>query len=191
MTQSSFTWSTPPVNLRNAVKFSRLLPTVFEGVDVAGSVQHIVVGNFKVALDNYLDQKLPNLHLSGTEREYLLGWLGALGLMDSWRYIYPDGCAYTSPKRENRLDYCFLSVDRLQDRLDIVCHVRDRKWHTEDHIPVKFRLQAKIVPRGRPPPRRCPTWLLNYDSVQDYLRTSVNDLDADSRCFLVPTPVVY
>ena len=38
-----------------------LLPTVFEGVDMNCAVKHIVVGDFNVILDNYLDQKLPNL----------------------------------------------------------------------------------------------------------------------------------
>ena len=134
-------------------------------------------------MDNHLDQKLPNLHHPGTVREDIHAWLEALGLMDSWRYMNLDSRDYTRPKHKNRLDYCFLSVDLLQDHLDKVYHVRNRKWYTEDHIPVEFSLQAKIVSRGRPPPWRCPTWLLNDSSVRAYLRTSVNTLGRRIKLF--------
>uniref|UniRef100_A0AAV1UIZ0 Endonuclease/exonuclease/phosphatase domain-containing protein n=1 Tax=Peronospora matthiolae TaxID=2874970 RepID=A0AAV1UIZ0_9STRA len=103
-------------------EFFRLLPTVFDGFDMDCSVKHIVVGDFNVTLDNYLDQKLPGLHHPGTGREDLHAWLDALGLMDSWRHMNPDGRDYTSPKRKNRLDYCFLTVDLVQEHLDKVCH---------------------------------------------------------------------
>ena len=101
----------------------------------------------------------------------------------------PDHRDYTSIKRINRLNNCFLTVDLIQEHLNQECHGRDLKWHVEDHIPVKFRLQAKIVPRRWPPPRRFPTWILNDTSVQDYLRTSVNDLRRQIKVFPVAYPV--
>ena len=54
-----------------------------------------------------------------------------------------DSRDYTRPKRKNRLDYSFLSVDLQREHLDKVYHVRDRKWHTKDHIPVEFSPSCK------------------------------------------------
>ncbi|KAK1928368.1 hypothetical protein P3T76_016159 [Phytophthora citrophthora] len=140
-------------------EFFRMLPVNFNDAYTGDdeedrSSMHLVVGDFNTTMDNYLDQASPSQHLPGTGREELCDWLDALGLMDAWRFVNPEERDFTSPTRKNRLDYCFLTVDLLQDHLATVSHVRDRKWHGEDHIPVEFRLQAKFLPRTKRTPWR-------------------------------------
>ncbi|KAE8969565.1 hypothetical protein PR002_g27391, partial [Phytophthora rubi] len=161
--------------------YFRALPVQFdddynEDEDEQDGATHIVLGDFNVTMDNYLDQTSPSQHLPGTGREDLCDWLDALGLMDAWRFVNPDVRDYTSPTRKNRLDYCFLSVDLLQHHLAQIEHVRDRKWHNEDHVPVEFRLHAKFLPKTKRAPWRCPTWLLRNSEVQKYLVASAEAL---------------
>ncbi|CAH0474774.1 unnamed protein product [Peronospora belbahrii] len=129
--------------------------------------------------------KVPSLHHPGSGREDLCAWMEALDLMDLWRYMHPDTRDCTSPTRKNRLDYCLLTADFVQDHLVEFCHVRDRRWHIEDHIPVEFRLQAKLLRRGRQPPWRCPPWLLNDPSVRAYLTFSVSESGRGIKMFSV------
>ncbi|KAI9910855.1 hypothetical protein PsorP6_010815 [Peronosclerospora sorghi] len=68
---------------------------------------HIVLGDFNVTLDSYLDQATPSHHLPAQGRPVLRNWLDALGLIDAWRFQHPDVREFTSPTRKNRLDYCF------------------------------------------------------------------------------------
>ncbi|CAH0475295.1 unnamed protein product [Peronospora belbahrii] len=124
-------------------EYFRTLPTEFLDTVPDRAVRHLVVGDFNVTLDSYLDQKVPSLHHLGSGREDLCAWMDTLDLMDSWRHMHPDTRDFTSPTRKNRLDCCLLTADFVQDHLVDVCHVRDRQWHTEDHIPVEFRLQAR------------------------------------------------
>ncbi|KAI9914556.1 hypothetical protein PsorP6_007455 [Peronosclerospora sorghi] len=105
---------------------------------------NLVMGDFNVTLDCHLDQKLPGVHHPSTGRTELRDWLDKLRLIDSWRFMNPDTRDFTIPKRKNRLDCCFLTPEFLQHRLESVRHVRDTKWHNEDHIAVEFRLKAKI-----------------------------------------------
>ncbi|KAE9058767.1 hypothetical protein PF006_g32063 [Phytophthora fragariae] len=135
---------------------------------------------------NYLDQTSPSPHLPGMGREDLYEWLDALGLMDAWRFVNPDVRDYTSPTRKNRLDYCFLSVDLLQHHL--IKHVRDRKWHNEDHVSVEIRLQAKFLPKTKRTPWRCPIFLFCNSEVQKNLFASAEALAVPSRSFWVPIP---
>ncbi|KAI9905223.1 hypothetical protein PsorP6_014184 [Peronosclerospora sorghi] len=161
--------------------FFRTLPVTFNytdtnSADLDGGIMHIVLGDFNVTMDPYLDQASPSQHLPGQGRAELSDWLDSLGLVDAWRYSNPDMRDYTSPTRKNRLDYCFLTVNLIQDHLNTICHIRDRKWRCEDHIPVEFSLQAKILPRLKRAPWRCPPWLLQVPEIQDFLVTSVHAL---------------
>ncbi|KAI9915525.1 hypothetical protein PsorP6_007467 [Peronosclerospora sorghi] len=83
--------------------------------------------------------------------------------------INPDNRDFTIPKRKNRLDFCFLTPDFPQHRFESVRHVRDTKWHNEDHIAAEFRLKAKILPRCKRQPWQCPPWLLKYSTVKRFL----------------------
>jgi exonuclease III len=163
-------------------EFFRALPTHFDDiytdgdVDAGRNASHLVVGDFNVTMDNFLDQASSSQLHPGAGREEMCDWLDALGLMDAWRFTHPDERDYTSPTRKNRLDYCFLTVDLLQEHLVTVSHVRDRKWNNEDHIPVEFRLQAKFLPKTTRSTWRCPHWLLKDTEVQTYLTASVEEL---------------
>ncbi|KAI9917452.1 hypothetical protein PsorP6_012982 [Peronosclerospora sorghi] len=177
-------------------EFFRALPTVFDDDSTLFDtqdyydhhVQHLVMGDFNVTLDNHLDQKLPGLHHPGTGRTELRDWLVKLGLIDSWRFMNPDIRDFTIPKRKNRLDYCFLTPDLLQHRLDYIRHVRDMKWHNEDHIAVEFRLKAKILPRSKRQPWICPPWLLKDPMVKQFLVESAADLANRLKSFCGANP---
>ncbi|KAG3116578.1 hypothetical protein PI125_g4565 [Phytophthora idaei] len=142
-------------------EFVRALPTHFNDavgdVEVGGGIKHIVVDDFNLTMDDYLDQTSvdrPHLRRGREELEY---WLDALGLVDAWRFMNSKTRDFTSPSRKNRLDYCFVTADLLQDHLVSVNHVRDRKWHNEDHLPVEFRLDATTIQCTSRPPWRCPS----------------------------------
>ncbi|KAI9909488.1 hypothetical protein PsorP6_014954 [Peronosclerospora sorghi] len=137
---------------------------------------HIVLGDFNVTLDSYLDQATPSHHLPAQGRPALRNWLDALGLIDAWRFQHPDVRECTSPTRKNRLDYCFLTVPLIRDHLATINHVRDREWRCEDHTPVEFTLHAKNLPRLKKAPWSCPTWLLQVPDVREYLVRSAHAL---------------
>ncbi|KAI9914588.1 hypothetical protein PsorP6_007601 [Peronosclerospora sorghi] len=137
---------------------------------------HIVLGDFNVTLDSYLDQATPSHHLPAQGRPALRNWLDALGLIDAWRFQHPDVREFTSPTRKNRLYYCLLTVPLIRDHLATINHVRDREWLCEDHTPVEFTLHAKNLPRLKKAPWICPTWLLQVPDVREYLVRSAHAL---------------
>ncbi|GMF39487.1 unnamed protein product [Phytophthora lilii] len=151
-----------PVEPARRGEFFRSLPTRFdfgaaEDFEDGCGPMHLAVGDFNTTMDNFLDQTSPSLPQPGTGREELCDWLDALGLIDAWRYVNPETRELTSPLRVHRIDYCFLTVDLLQNHLAKVNHVKDRKWHKEDHVPVEFKLQATFLPKMKRAPWRCPT----------------------------------
>ncbi|KAF4135669.1 Reverse transcriptase (RNA-dependent DNA polymerase) [Phytophthora infestans] len=162
----------------NRGEYYRALPTGFDADedDVETGAKHIVVGDFNLTMDDYLDQTAADRPHLRRGREELEDWLDTLGLVDAWRFMHPEVRDFTSPSRKNRLDYCFVTADLLQDNLISVKHIRDQKWHNEDHIPVAFSLEAKRLQRTGRPPWRCPPWLLRDATVQDYLIRSVEAL---------------
>ncbi|TDH72015.1 uncharacterized protein CCR75_000122 [Bremia lactucae] len=170
--------------------FFRALPVGFNwnGAEGENDSKHIVLGDFNVTMDNFLDQASPSQLHPGAGREEMCDWLDALGLLDAWRFVNPDTRDYTSPTRKNRLDYCFLTANLLEVHLASINHVRDQKWHNEDHIPVAFRLQAKILPNLKRAPWRCPPWLLRDFEVVQYLRESVEHLASRLRLFQGSNP---
>ncbi|RLN02046.1 hypothetical protein BBI17_009493 [Phytophthora kernoviae] len=167
-------------------EYFRSLPTDFnddENEDDDGGIIHLIVGDFNVAMNNFLDQATPSNPHPGRGREDLNNWLDALGVLDAWRFMNPKERDFTGPKRQNRLDYCFMTGDLLQDHLESIRHVRDRKWHKEDHIPVEFRLQAKFLPRLKKDTWRCPTWLLRDAQVKEHLEASATALTERIKIF--------
>ncbi|KAI9913960.1 hypothetical protein PsorP6_006407 [Peronosclerospora sorghi] len=173
-----------PDEPRERREFFQALPTDLDDYfilfddsnDCAPTIYHIVIGDLNETIDSHMDQQLPGLHHPGTGCIELTNWLEKLGIIDSWRFINPDTRDFTSTKRNNGLDYCFLTPDFLQHHLKFVRHVRDKKWHNEDHIEGEFWLRTKIVPRGKQPTWRCTTWLLKVSTDQKFLAESVTAL---------------
>ena len=67
-----------------------LLPTTFDGDTVGVNTNHIVVGDFNVTFEFYLDKNLPGIRHPVAGRAELCSWFDPLRLLNSWQFKHPD-----------------------------------------------------------------------------------------------------
>ncbi|OQR83092.1 hypothetical protein THRCLA_23186 [Thraustotheca clavata] len=68
------------------------------------------MGDFNFPMDRLVDS-ISGQSNHHTAREECFAWLQELHVLDAWRVHHPTARVYSSPKRNNRLDYIF--VDEL------------------------------------------------------------------------------
>ncbi|KAF0699495.1 Aste57867_9965 [Aphanomyces stellatus] len=139
--------------------------------------QHIVCGDFNTILGPQDTNSTAPVTSSDPSRTQLMQWIIDLQLVDPWRLQHPTSLEFTSPQSNRRLDMILVSNRLFSNNIQNVKHAQGMKWHNSDHVPVLFNLSTRCwSPKNTTRPWRCPTWLLQLPSVQDYLQASLDSL---------------
>ncbi|KAJ8515010.1 hypothetical protein ON010_g18611 [Phytophthora cinnamomi] len=141
------------------------LPVNFEESDEA---IHVVCGDFNLAIDPELDALLEHPR-PDSSRQALTTWLTELNVIDAWRLHHPADKIYTGPiRRQNRIDYMFLSDDLLRSSYHDSNY---ESWEdVGDHLAHQVELTSWHHPTG-PGFWRMPDWLLKTPE----LRTDIQE----------------
>ena len=160
------------VHHQNRVAFFNSLPRTFPS-----NSMHIVCGDFNSTLDPSLDELHPSSRFSHSRPELLL-WLSELELVDVWRHTHPSATVFSNPMHTNRLDYVFISSTAVHTLTTTVRYHVDRYglYFHSDHAPVEFFISVPHYTPRRPPPWRCPPWLLQLQHVRDHLAFTLHSL---------------
>ncbi|KAI9921584.1 hypothetical protein PsorP6_001182 [Peronosclerospora sorghi] len=165
----SFSLTSPRRNFRPDTDRADSSPRFFDELppEFLQEGAHVVLGDINVPIDATLDKRNPYPHDLGSQE--LLRWQMRLGVIDALRTWYPDRREFTGQGNLNRIDYCFLSPTLFSDSLRGITHVTDRKYHHEDHTPIRVHLKSPNGPSTAPLPWKCPRWYLENLVVRKVL----------------------
>lgn len=144
------------------VFFDHLRVDLFED-----NATHLVLGDLNTPLDPSIDSSQPSLR-AHPGRSACLGWLGQLGVVDSWRIHHPDERVYTGPQpRKNRLDYILMSEDFSNAVYGDAKYFEPK--NAGDHLvhQVTLRSMSQLQGRGY---WRSPAYLLEYPEVVEAIQ---------------------
>ncbi|OQR82231.1 hypothetical protein THRCLA_23222 [Thraustotheca clavata] len=98
-----------PISNSERALFYSSLPRNF-----SANAKHVIFGDFNFPMDRLLDSSsaTSNHH---TARDDCFIWLQELNVVDPWRIHNPTARVYSSPKRNNRLDYILLDEHLCRD----------------------------------------------------------------------------
>ena len=153
-----------PITHAERPTFYSNLPTNFPENSI-----HIIAGDFNTILNPQLDSYKPNDSIIQGSTELRI-WLNHLLVIDSWRSTHPLDKGTTSPTRQNRLDYIFLSIELNQIIQNV--YTQPNISHA-DHLGVIVQLRDYNYKQGKGY-WKTPTWILQSEETQQTLKKLLN-----------------